>query len=147
MSQFLELRLESVWVVSQHLMQHNFTLIVYYVSPGNSASIKQSPVNRHIQQQLSDMMFEQKGVCVWSRYQASLVGGVLCIQRVQSLNYSKEKTRKTENSRQRFPYWIFGDCLESLLAVKQLTNATQVDADSSQKGLNAKSYGRVQKIL
>lgn len=69
MSQLLELRLESVRAVSQPLMQPNFALIVYCVSRGNSASIKQSPVNRHIQ--LSDMMFKQDGVCVWSRYQAS----------------------------------------------------------------------------
>lgn len=80
MSQFSELRLESVWAVSQRLMRQNFTLIVYHVSPGNSASIKQSPVNRHIQQQLSDMLFKQRGVCVWSRYQASLVGGILCVK-------------------------------------------------------------------
>lgn len=80
MSQFSELRLESVWAVSQRLMRQNFTLIVYHVSPGNSASIKQSPVNRHIQQQLSDMLFKQRRVCVWSRYQASLVGGILCVK-------------------------------------------------------------------
>lgn len=98
MSQFLDLRLESVWAVSQWLMRQNFTLIVYHVSPGNSASIKQSPVNRHIQHQLSDMMFKQRGVCVWSRYQASILGWwhLLCQTGVQSLNYSKAEGRKTE---------------------------------------------------
>lgn len=80
MSHFLELRLESVWAVSHWLMRPNFTLIVFHVSPGNSASIKQSPVNRHIQQQLSDMMFKQRGVCVWSRYQAFSAGGILCVK-------------------------------------------------------------------
>lgn len=73
------------------------TLIVYHVSPGNSASIKQSPVNRHIQHQLS-VMFKHRKVCVWSRYQASILGWwhLLCQTRVQSLNYGKAKGRKTE---------------------------------------------------
>lgn len=71
MSQFLELRLESVWAASPWLKRHHFTLIVYHVGPGNSASIKQSRVNRHIQQQLSDVTFKQRGVCVRPRYQAS----------------------------------------------------------------------------
>lgn len=118
MSQFLELRLESVWAVSQWLKRQNFTLIVYHVSRGNSASIKQSPVNRHIQHQLSDMMFKQRGVCVWSCYQASFSWWYLmCQTGVQSLNYAKAKGRKTENTRQRFLFWIFGDCLESRRAV------------------------------
>lgn len=62
-----------------------------------------------------------------------------CQTGVQSLNYGKVKRRKTQNCRQRFLFWISGDCLESKDAVKQLTNATQVDVDSLQEGLTVKS--------
>ncbi len=64
---------------------------------------------------------------------------LVCQTGVQSLNYGKVKRRKTENRRQRFLFWIFGDCLESMDAVKQLTNATQVDVDSLREGLTVKS--------
>lgn len=69
-----------------------FPLIVYHVSPGNSASIKQSLVNRRIQEQLSSMMFKQNRVCVCVLLLSILVQRhPMCQTRVQSLNYGKER--------------------------------------------------------
>lgn len=86
MSHFWELRLESVCAASQQLMRRSFTLIVCHVSPGNSASIKQSPVNRRIHPKLSDVRFEQRAGPL-----PSILGWwhLLCQAGVQSLNYGK----------------------------------------------------------
>lgn len=121
MSQFAELRLGSVWAVSQLLMRQNFTLIVYHVRAGNSALIKQSPVNRRIQRRLSVVVFKQRGACVWSRYQASWLGGIFCVKHgCKVFIIIKFRKQRTEDS-------CFG-CL----------GATQVDVDSLQEDLTYK---------
>lgn len=57
-------------------------------------------------------------------------GGILCVKHGRKvLIMAEQEGRKTESSTQRCLFGIFGGCLQSKLPVKQMANATQVDAD------------------